>query len=351
MNISEDQRWMKEALGEARKGIGLTSPNPPVGAVIVKGGREISRGWHRKAGTAHAEVSALGKLEPGEAAGATIYVTLEPCSTEGKTGACCQAIQRAGLSRVVYGTSDPNPDHEAAADRILEEAGITLETGVLEDECQYLIRAFAKVQRSGLPWVIAKTAISLDGRISRPSGEGQWLTGLRSRENVQLLRAEADAIITSGRTVRMDNPSLTLRSEAISRDKVQPWRVVVTRAEMDREGFAIFNDRFSDRTMIRKKPDLVELLRELAGNYEVNTVLIESGGNLLGSFLDQELVDEVSVYLAPMVVGGAEVGSGGTGVAGLSERISLKQLTFSKFGQDLHVRGLIERGVQVPLER
>jgi len=179
---------MRIALEEGKRGIGLTAPNPPVGAVLVKDGRELARGWHRRVGEAHAEREALAKLSTGEAEGATAYVTLEPCSTEGRTGACVDALIQAGVKRVVYGARDPNPDHQGGADARLREAGIEVESGILEGECVHLIRGFQMVQTEQRPWVIAKTAMSLDGRITRREGEGQWLTGVEAREQVQLLR-------------------------------------------------------------------------------------------------------------------------------------------------------------------
>ena len=212
MNISENNHWMRLALKEAQRSTGLTSPNPAVGAVIVKDGRVIARGRTRQVGGNHAERDALSILEAGEAKGATIYVTLEPCSTRGRSGACTDAIIAAGISRVVYGLEDPNPSHAGRADEILNAAGIEVERGICEEECRHQIRGFISVQTKGRPWVIAKTAMSLDGKISRPNGEGQWLSNEQSRERVHLLRGEVDAIVTSGETVRRDNPSLTIRS-------------------------------------------------------------------------------------------------------------------------------------------
>ena len=208
MKTIEDEQWMREALKEARKSTGLTSPNPAVGAVLVKNGEIISRGRTQRVGGNHAEREALKKLAQDETNGSTIYVTLEPCSTRGRSGACTEALVKAGVSRVVYGIVDPNPAHAGKADAILNSAGIQVERGICEKECRHQIRGFTSVQITGRPWVIAKTAMSLDGRISRPPGEGQWLSSKESREEVQLLRSEVDAIITSGETVRQDDPSL-----------------------------------------------------------------------------------------------------------------------------------------------
>jgi diaminohydroxyphosphoribosylaminopyrimidine deaminase/5-amino-6-(5-phosphoribosylamino)uracil reductase len=343
MKKHEDKRWIQIALEEARRGVGLTAPNPPVGSVIVRDGIELARGWHRRSGTPHAERNALANLAPGEVRGATVYVTLEPCSTQGQTGACTDALIAAGVSRVVYGAHDPNPAHVGGADQVLAAAGIEVESGVCEDECLHLIRGFAMVQTKGRPWVIAKTAMSLDGRITRPPGEGQWLSGPGAREEVQLLRAEVDAILTSGETVRRDNPALTLRSAAISPDKVQPWRVVLTREGLEQADYQLFNDNHSQRSLLFQNENIGSVLTQLATNKSVNTVLLESGGGLVGAFLDAGLIDEWVIYLAPMVTGGPSPAVGGEGACSLEERYSLKNLSIHQVGNDLCVRGLVDR--------
>lgn len=351
MKDSVDEKWMRIALSEAQRGIGLTSPNPAVGAVIVKDGIEIARGWHAKAGTPHAERVALNKLESGEAVGSTAYVTLEPCSTCGRTGACVNALIEAGVSRVVYGALDPNPDHAGAADGILNAAGIEVLSGICRYECEHLIRAFSMTQLQARPWVIAKTAMTLDGRITRPDGEGQWLSCESSREEVQLLRAEVDGIICSGETVRRDNPALTLRSSKISEDKVQPWRVVLTRSVLDKTVYQIFNDAHHERTLLFENDDPYEILRTLSRDYEVQSVLIEAGGNLLGSFLDAGLIDEWVIYMAPMVSGGETVSLAGNGVGSLNERISLTDIKTTKIRSDVRFRALTDRSHNCELER
>ncbi len=351
MKKIEDEKWLRVALEEAGKGIGLTAPNPPVGAVLVKDGVELSRGWHRKVGKAHAEREALSCLTEGEARGATIYVTLEPCSTKGRTVACVSALIEAGVKRVVYGSLDPNPDHAGRADEILKAAGIEVESGLCEEECDHLIRGFAMVQRKGRPWVIAKTAISLDGRITRPPGEGQWLTGAEARRKVHLLRGEVDAILTSGQTLREDDPALTIRSEQISSLKEQPLRAVMTRKEIEKENYQLFTDQFRDRSLLFQKVDEYDVLRTLAREYQVNTVLLEAGGDLLGSFSDKELIDEWVIYLAPMLCGGPKLGLAGKGATNLQERLSLKNLTIEQIGDDLYARGLIDRDGPKDLQR
>ncbi|NIP93445.1 MAG: bifunctional diaminohydroxyphosphoribosylaminopyrimidine deaminase/5-amino-6-(5-phosphoribosylamino)uracil reductase RibD, partial [Akkermansiaceae bacterium] len=220
-----DSEYMRRALELARRGLGLTSPNPPVGAVIIEDGRELGSGWHRRAGEPHAEIEAIrdavSRGGQGALGNATLYVTLEPCSSVGRTGACTTAIRQAGLKRVVIGAGDPNPANAGRASGILQDAGIEVVEGIEEAACEELIRAFSKAQKTGLPWLIIKTAMSLDGRITRAPGEGPWISGEGSRADVQRLRFEADAILTSGRTVRADDPRLTLRGSEIPEGKEQ----------------------------------------------------------------------------------------------------------------------------------
>jgi diaminohydroxyphosphoribosylaminopyrimidine deaminase/5-amino-6-(5-phosphoribosylamino)uracil reductase len=351
MKTTENEKWVRVALEEGRKGIGLTAPNPAVGAVVVKDGLEIARGWHHKLGSPHAEKDALSKLKKDEARGTTVYVTLEPCSTHGQTGACTEALISAGVSKVVYGACDPNPSHGGAADKILEAAGIEVITGVLEEECQELIRGFSMVQTQGRPWLIAKTAMSLDGRITRPKGEEQWLSGTEARKEVQKLRIEADAILTSGKTVRCDDPALTLRGPKILSQKPQPWRVVMTRQGFNQEGFQIFEDEWRERTLIFQNQSNYEVLRTLAQKHGVNTVLLETGGSLLGSFLDEGLIDEWVIYLAPLVTGGPTVAVGGGGSETLEERLNLKNVRIHQVGRDVCARGFVDREYLKPLER
>ncbi|MDB4383803.1 bifunctional diaminohydroxyphosphoribosylaminopyrimidine deaminase/5-amino-6-(5-phosphoribosylamino)uracil reductase RibD [Akkermansiaceae bacterium] len=351
MKSSEDEKWIRVALKEGRKGVGLTAPNPPVGAVLVKDGIELARGWHRRAGKPHAERDALSKVPVDEARGATAYVTLEPCSTQGRTGACTEALIGVGVARVVYGARDPNPSHVGGANEILQGAGIEVVQGVLEEECLELVRGFAMVQSEGRPWVIAKTAMSLDGRINRPPGEGQWLSGPLAREEVQQLRVEADAILTSGETVRRDDPALTLRGPGIPPDKIQPWRVVMTRQELDRKGYQLFEDEWRNRTLVFQNEAKYDILRTLANENEVNTVLLEAGGSLLGSFLDEGLIDEWVIYLAPMVTGGPTAAVGGQGSGTLEERMNLKNVRIHEVGRDLCARGLVNRDYVKPPER
>jgi diaminohydroxyphosphoribosylaminopyrimidine deaminase/5-amino-6-(5-phosphoribosylamino)uracil reductase len=330
-----DEHWMTLALAEARKGIGKTAPNPPVGAVIVKNAELLGKGFHRAAGQPHAERDALANAAGKDLRGATIYITLEPCSTHGRTPPCTQGLIDAGIARVVYATVDRNPAHAGRADAILTAAGIQVCSGVCRDDADKILRPFFKVRETGLPWVIWKTAMSLDGRITRPPGEGQWLTGEPARADVQKLRATVDAILTSGETVRRDRPALTIRVPELLAGRPQPWRVIVS----DRpQTLALAGPM--DRTLIRPRGDLAEILRHLAREQGVLTVMIEAGGVFSAAMLEAGLIDEVVVYYAPMLCGGPSPALGG---AGLAESLHLKEIDFLQLGNDLRLRGVVIR--------
>jgi len=305
-NETPDQRWMHLALDQAHRGVGLTSPNPPVGAVIVAQGKVIGQGYHRKAGEAHAEVAAIRdaqQFNPKLLPGATIFVTFEPCCTQGRTPPCTEAIKAAGIKRVVFGAHDPNPKHQSKCRDIFLLAGIEVTAGVLEAECKALIRPFAKWITTGIPYVITKAGQSLDGRLTRPAGESQWITSDAARAHGRRLRMRVDAIIVGAETIRKDNPQLTLREGSAGSGKLQPWRVVLTRSGEIPQHSHIITDEFKDRTIIMRGKDLPEVLAEL-GKSNVLTVLIEGGGIILGQAFREKLVDEVYWYIAPRLCGG-----------------------------------------------
>lgn len=339
-----DSEYMRRAVVEARRGVGRTSPNPPVGAVIVGNGQILGTGWHRRAGEAHAEVVAIQgvvRRHGSEALqDATLYVTLEPCSTVGRTGACTEAILRTGISRVVIGACDPNPCHGGRAAGILRKAGLEVCEGIEEPACEELIRPFAKVQGTGLPWVVVKTACSFDGRITRPPGEGSWLSGEASRRDVHLLRSQVDAILTSGRTVRDDNPRLTIRNLDVAADREQPWRVVLTSRESGVPVDCHLRcDEFAQRTLIFVRQRIEAVLRSLVIDQGVSSVMVEAGGTLVGRLIDEEWVDEVVIYLAPLLTGGPTVAVGGEGAESLATRFRLEEVEFARIGNDVRLRG------------
>lgn len=337
MSRVDEEKFLRLALKEARRGLGRTAPNPMVGAVLVKDGRVLSSGWHRAAGQPHAEIEALRALkDPAHARGATLYVTLEPCCTHGRTPPCTEAIIAAGLKRVVFGATDPNPAHAGRAVALLKKARIAVSHGLLADECNALNAAFNKWVTTGMPLVIAKAGLSLDGRLSRPPGEGQWITSERSRADAMRLRSEADAILIGAGTLRTDNPQLTIRGVPGFAGK-QPLRVVMTRRGHLPKDSHLFTDEHRHRTLVYRGESLRFVLRDLARR-GCNNVLIEGGGELLGAAFDARLVDRVRFYLAPLLCGGPNV-IGGRGVPTPAESLPLKNVSYRRCDRDLVISG------------
>jgi diaminohydroxyphosphoribosylaminopyrimidine deaminase/5-amino-6-(5-phosphoribosylamino)uracil reductase len=324
-------------------GVGKTAPNPPVGAVVAKDGILLGKGWHRAAGMPHAErealADAIAKHGPAAVKGSSVYITLEPCSTHGRTPPCTQGLIDGGVARVVYATVDRNPAHAGRADAILTEAGIAVEAGLLRGEADKLLRPFFKVRETGLPWVIWKTAMSLDGRITRPPGEGRWLTSEAARADVQKLRSSVDAILTSGATVRRDRPALTIRIPEMLEGRQQPWRVVFSdfpgTLPADCE---LFTDAWRDRTLIRPRHDLEASMRRLAREQGVLSCMTEAGGVFSAALFEAGLVDEVVIYCAPLLCGGPSPALAG---AGLPQSLKLQEVEFDRLGEDLRISGLI----------
>ncbi len=361
--MKDDAAFMALALREARKGLGRTSPNPAVGAVVVSGGRVVGKGFHRKAGTPHAEVHALAAA--GEAArGATLYVTLEPCNHTGRTPPCSLAVLGAGIRRVVIGMSDPNPLATGGGD-FLASQGLEVIRGVLADACAAINRPFAKHVTTGLPWVIMKAGMSLDGRIATHTGHSGWITNERSRAAVHRLRDRVDAILVGVGTALADDPSLTTRlASGRGRD---PLRVVLdtdlrlppTARMLLQESDAptwLFCGPRPDPARARAltaagavvKPvalgahgrlELAAVLREL-GASQINSLLVEGGGAVHGAFLAEQLVDEVNLYLAPSFIGGDGVPVvGAMGIDTVQGARRLKNMRTRRMGSDLFIEG------------
>jgi len=336
----DDDQFMHAALREARRGLGQTSPNPAVGAVIVRGGRIVARGFHRAAGQPHAEIEALRALKnPAHSAGATIYVTLEPCSTHGRTPPCVEALIAAKFSRVVIGAIDPNPAHAGRGVELLERAGIAVTTGVREAECRELNAAFNHWIATGFPLVIAKAGMSLDGRLTRPPGEGQWLTSEAARADAHQLRAQVDAILIGAGTLRADNPRLTVRGVPGAR---QPWRIVLAGATPLPRKSHIFTDEHRDRTLVFRRQSLRSVLREL-GRRQITSVLLEGGTRVFGEAFDRRLVDRVQFYLAPLLCGGPAVVVGGKGAGSTAESLALEDPVYQQIGDDLRLTARVAR--------
>lgn len=328
---------MRAALVEARKGFGRTSPNPAVGAVLVNRNRIVARAHHREAGGPHAELACLhkfGRRVPGEA---TLYVTLEPCSTRGRTGPCTDEIIRAGVKTVVIGALDLNPLHQGKAIPQLRAAGIEVRSEILAEDCGRLNEAFNKWIVTRRPFVIAKCGMSLDGRLTRPPSESRWLTDASARRHAHSLRAQVDAILIGAETLRTDNPRLTVRGTSGAR---QPWRVVLTRSG-DLPGDArLFRDRWAGRTLVYRRKPLSAVFADL-GSKEITSVLIEGGGEVLGEALDARLIDKVQIYVGSIFTGGPVVAFAGGGVDWTAQAPRLAHVSYVRLGQNICISGYV----------
>ncbi|MFZ1221183.1 MAG: bifunctional diaminohydroxyphosphoribosylaminopyrimidine deaminase/5-amino-6-(5-phosphoribosylamino)uracil reductase RibD [Chthoniobacterales bacterium] len=330
-----DETAMKQALREARRGLGQTSPNPAVGAVLVVDGMVVARGHHRRAGGPHAEIECLRQFRKPVPKRAILYVTLEPCSTEGRTGACTEAIVKAGVRQLVIGAIDPNPRHAGQGIDLLTGAGVQVRTGVLADECSALNEAYNKWITTGLPFVIAKCGMSLDGRLTASPGETQWLTSATARRDARRLRAQVDAILVGAETVRADNPRLTVRGQGSAK---QPWRVVLSRSGKLPRHAKIFADRFAGRTLVFRETTMATLLREL-GSRGITSVLIEGGGEVLSQALDERVIDRAQVYVAPRLTAGPTLAFAGSGAGTTDEAMRLRDIRYEKIGDDIRITG------------
>lgn len=360
---------MELALEEARKGLGRTAPNPAVGAVVVQDGTVVGRGYHKKAGTPHAEVNAI--QDAGEKArGGTIYVTLEPCNHSGRTPPCTQAILRAGLRQVIIGAMDPNPRVVGGGAAFLRGQGVDVVTGVLEEQCQDIIRSFVKHSSSGLPWVIMKAGLSLDGKIAFEAGKGGMVTGPESSRAVHLLRDQVDAILVGVGTALIDDPSLTTRI-AEKHDARDPLRLVVDthlrlrpqakmlrqesaaqtwifcgeQAPAEREQVLLEAGAVVHRLPIREggRLDLHSLLAFI-GEQALCSLLVEGGSTVHGAFWSQGLVDELRLYYAPYFIGDNGVALlSGYGLDKRPDRISMHGISLKQHGEDFLFRALVAR--------
>jgi diaminohydroxyphosphoribosylaminopyrimidine deaminase/5-amino-6-(5-phosphoribosylamino)uracil reductase len=268
MTTDRDERFMRAALVEAKKAFGRTSPNPAVGAVLVIDKRIVAKGHHREAGTSHGEIDCMRNFRAPIPAHATLYVTLEPCSTAGRTGACTDAIIKAGLKNVVIGATDPNPLHSGRGIVKLRNAGVQVREEILAEACTRLNEAFNKWIVTGQPFIIAKCGMSLDGRLTRRPNESRWITGRDARRDAHHLRASVDAVLVGAETVRADNPRLTVRGVRQAR---QPWRVVLTHSGQLPRHAHLLSDKFAARTLIYKRKSLASVLKDL-GNRGIISV-------------------------------------------------------------------------------
>ena len=361
-----DQNYMRLALNLARKAEGYVSPNPMVGAVVVKSGKVISGGYHKKAGLPHAEIAALRKAG-SKARGADLYVNLEPCCHQGRTPPCTESIIAAGIKKVVMGIRDPNRLVSGKGIRSLRKNGIEVVTGVLKRDCERLNESFLKYIHTGRPWVILKSALSLDGKIATRAGDSQWITGSKAREYVHQLRNKVDAVLIGAGTVRSDDPRLTVR---LKQGGIQnPVRVIVvgkhgvpvsarvfSNARKERVIYATFADLSASRKktlqkmgveilLMKRKRGQVHLpqLMDKLGAMGITSVMVEGGSEVSGNVFKEKLIDKVIYFIAPKIIGGKGVPGpvGGKGIEQLKDALQIKNMTFSRLGDDLLVEGYI----------
>lgn len=336
------EKYMAAALTEAEKAWGLTTPNPMVGAVAVKDGEIIGRGYHHRAGCPHAERELMAVC--GDALrGADVYVTLEPCSTTGRTPPCTEGLISSGVKRVIVGTADPNPRHGGRGLEILRSAGIEVECGVLEKECLELNRAFFKWITAKRPFVLLKMAMTLDGKIADSTGESKWITGSAARSRVQYLRRWADAVMITGGTLRRDKSRLTVREPADWPKKLH--RIIATSHMNSDELRSYFPDDPDVRTAcIGGRSDWEKVLNDL-GSAGVTALLLEGGGELAGSALENGIVDAVEFHIAPkLLCGRSSIPVTGWLDRPLSSALKLKNVAVESLGDDVIYRGDVDRG-------
>lgn len=361
-----DKQYMQMALELAARARGRTSPNPLVGAVLVKDRQVVGQGYHARAGTPHAEVLALAKA--GAAArGATLYVTLEPCCHQGRTGPCTEAVLAAGVTKVVIAMLDPNPLVAGGGVQRLKEAGVAVVTGVLQEEALALNEVFVKYITTGLPFVVAKAAMSLDGKIATATGESQWITGPEARAHGHRLRDWYDAILVGIGTVKADNPALNTRlADGSGRD---PLRIILdskadtppeakvltqsssaptliaTTATAAQEKRAALQQAGAEVLVVNEgeRVDLSALLKIL-GRREVTSLLIEGGATVHGTAFAEKIVDKVVWFIAPKIIGGQEAPGpvGGRGTARLSATALLERERISRLGADFCIEGYLK---------
>ena len=355
--------YMARALELARQALGTTSPNPAVGAVLVKDGCIVGKGHTEPPGGPHAEIVAI-KQAGADARGATLYVTLEPCSHYGRTPPCTKAIIEAGVREVRFSLEDPDAQNRGRGAQELRDAGIEVHAGEREQEARRINEAYIKQRLTGLPFVVAKWAMSLDGKIAATSGDSRWVSGPETREWSHQLRTKIDAIMVGVRTVLVDDPQLTARPGGIDAER-QPLRIVadshgrtpVTARVLDGPGRALLATTSASSAVWRRqmaeagaevlvlaerdgRVDLEELLRAL-GERQLLSLLVEGGGELLGSFFDAGLVDKLHAVVAPLIIGGkdAPAAVAGRGVERMAEALRLSEVSVERLGEDVLVTG------------
>jgi diaminohydroxyphosphoribosylaminopyrimidine deaminase/5-amino-6-(5-phosphoribosylamino)uracil reductase len=336
--MNSDEQYMMRAIGLAKMGEGLTRPNPPVGAVLVLEDHIVAEGWHRKAGEDHAERDCLKNLPPMPVhlGSATLYITLEPCSSPGRTPPCTDLILEKGIGRVVVSVEDLNPKHAGRGLDILREAGVEVVAGVCETEGHELIAPFEKFITTGMPYVTLKLASTLDGRIADREGNSKWITGSAARERVQEMRRRADAIMVGAGTVRADDPSLLPRPAEGRR----PFRVIM--GDNVPQDAKALTDEAAEQTLFYNG-NLAATMRDLAEEHGVMHVLCEGGGKLAAHLVEEGLVDEFAFFIAPKLMGADGLPNFAKSGGLISDVRNLKFQSVEQLGEDMLLRAVVRQ--------
>ena len=338
----KDTECMALALKLSKLGQGGVGANPMVGCVISSDDKIIARDYHRQYGQEHAEINALNQIKH-KADNCILYVTLEPCSHHGKTPPCIKAIISSGIKKVFVATLDPNPLVSGRGVEILRQNGIEVEVGLLETNAIEINRGFIKRMTTGLPFITSKIAMSLDGRVAMKSGESKWITSEASREDVQLLRSQNQAILTGSGTVLKDNPMLTVRNKKLDS---RPLRVVIdSKNSITDKSLNIFSsnseslilNQSNSKILKNGKIDLKSALMKL-GDMGINNVLLEAGSGLNGAMMQANLIDEFIIYTAPVLLGSDAQAMMDLPFKNMSEKISLNIIELTQIANDLKIR-------------
>ncbi|MBI2196353.1 bifunctional diaminohydroxyphosphoribosylaminopyrimidine deaminase/5-amino-6-(5-phosphoribosylamino)uracil reductase RibD [Candidatus Daviesbacteria bacterium] len=325
--MDNDVRFLRETFKLAKKGLSWTNPNPLVGAVIVKEGRIIGKGFHRKVGSVHGEIEALRNCKE-DPSGATLYVNLEPCSCFGRTSPCVNTIIQSGIKKIVCSTLDPNQKVNGKGKKLLEKAGIQIVVGTLKKEARLLNEAFFTFHEKGRPFVAIKFAASLDGKMATATGDSKWITNEKARIYGRNLRANYQAILVGINTVLADNPNLGIRTK----NKKDPVRIILGSKRHILKNFQVLRDQNVLIINPKNIHDLLAILREK----NIISVLVEGGGETLGSFVDSKIIDKVYAFHAPLIIGGKKaITIGGDGIHIIQKALRLKNISHKKFGDNL----------------
>ena len=353
-----DEYYMRNALSLALNGTASVSPNPRVGCVIVRDSRIISSGWHRCCGEPHAEVEAV-RSAGGDVKGSTVYVNLEPCCHQGRTPPCAPMLIERGVARVVVGMTDPNPKVDCLGERMLRDAGIEVTSGILEKESKWINRGFIRRMKNGRPWITIKTACSIDGNIALKDGSSKWITCEASRRKVHMMRAESDALLSGIGTVLADDPAFTVREA----QGVTPLRAILDRELRTPLNAALFNEKglifFTGKDAPGEK---IKSIREIGAEVYiiettedreldfvmaklceigVNYLMVECGAKLTASLLKSGLADEISIFVAPKLLGRGIRFTEDLKLSSLEDALTIRDMKTLPCGEDIWIRGVL----------